>query len=343
MLTDIFADRYATAPITYSSYQSATRFLVQASRMITEQIFPLFDGDEDDSETSIILKEIHSRLSMELGLDQLTASSGYPGPFTIRQQTSNFFKPNIADEDDFDNFLKERLSFIELAFREFEIMTQDRITAVLKSHLVLLDAAKHLRIGTDADIPMLQEGYAFEQRKFNTQRIQQNLHELSERFRKAGFPLTYNDGFIQISDDELVAEQIKRPFWSAISDSKWSNVAIDMHEAIDRRDNRRPEAALSAAKALESAIKIVAHDRNATTGREKGAMNFVEALAADRGGNLLAAWEVNVLRNFFGEVRNRLGHGAGLAEATVLTKDQDDWAIETCMSWIKSLVSRTVR
>ncbi|TGR71665.1 hypothetical protein EN837_05600 [bacterium M00.F.Ca.ET.194.01.1.1] len=170
--------------------------------------------------------------------------------------------------------------------------------------------------------------------------MRENVHEINERFRQAAFPLTYHNGFIQFSDDAFINEQVKQPFWQAIADPKWENVETDILEAIDRRDNRRPEAALSAAKALESAIKIIAHDRNATTGKERGAVNFIEALAADRGGNLISTWEANVLKNFFGEVRNKLGHGAGPNEATVLSKQQDDWAIETCMSWIKSLINR---
>jgi hypothetical protein len=340
MLTDIFADRYADVEITYSSYQSAIRFMTQVSRMITDQIFPLYEGETDTSENSTVLKAIHSSLSMELGSDQLTPRSGYAGLFTIRQQTTNFFKPSFEDDENFNNFLLERLSFVELAFREFEKITSKRNSALMATHLKLAEDGKLMKLGNAFGIPMLQEGYAVDQSKINDERLQQNIHELSERFKRAGLALTYSSGYIQISDDELLEEQVKKPFWSAISNPKWLNVALDIHEAIDRRDNRRPEAALSAAKALESAIKIIAHDRNATTGKERGAINFIEALAADRGGNLISTWEANVLKNFFGEVRNKLGHGAGPNEATVLSKQQDDWAIEPCMSWIKSLINR---
>ncbi len=340
MLTDIFADRYANATITYSSYQSATRFLVQASRMITDQIYPLYNGDADNSENSKILKKIHSDLSLELGLDQLTSPTDYSGLLSIWSQTANYFKPTFADEDEFDGFLKERLSFIELAFRNFEDTTKSRNSKLMDSHISLSQDAKLMRLGETMGIPLLQEGYAISQIHLNSENLKQNLDELRERIRKAGLPLTYSDRYLQISDDALLEEHVKQPFWKAISEPKWSNVATDMHEAIDRRDNGRAEAALSAAKALESAIKIIAHDREATTGKERGAINFIEALASVRRGQIIETWEANVLKNFFSEVRNKLGHGPGMAEATVLTRQQDDWAIETCMSWIKSLINR---
>ncbi|MCS0192795.1 hypothetical protein [Vibrio parahaemolyticus] len=47
-----------------------------------------------------------------------------------------------------------------------------------------------------------------------------------------------------------------------------------------------------------------------------------------------------MIKSFFSSVRNPFGHGAGSDDMPSLTKQQTDWAIEACMSWIKTLVRR---
>lgn len=48
-----------------------------------------------------------------------------------------------------------------------------------------------------------------------------------------------------------------------------------------------------------------------------------------------------MLKTFFSEVRNKLGHGPGAAPMLELSEQQNSWAIQSCMSWIKSLIART--
>lgn len=340
MLTDIFADRYANATVAYTSFQSVTRFMVQASRMITEQIFPLYDGDGEDSENSKILKQIHYDLSLELGLEQLTAPSDYSGRLSIRNQTANFFRPNFREEEDFDAFLKERLSFIELAFRTFEGTTRTRNAKLLESHTSLTGNKELMRLGETMGIPVLQEGYAVSLIKMNSQKLQQNLDELRERIRKAGLPLTYSNGFLQFDDDQLVSDTVKTPFWQLVTDPKWKSVEHDMLVAVDLRDTFRPGAAASAAKALESTIKIISGEKGWNTGNEKGAGNYIDHLKSHKNGRFIEVWEGEMIQKFFSDVRNKLQHGTGSEPVIVLTRQQDDWAIETCMSWIKSLINR---
>ncbi|SRR5258708_5678902 len=69
----------------------------------------------------------------------------------------------------------------------------------------------------------------------------QSVDELTERLRRAGTKLNYHNSFIQITSDELVEEQIEKPFWALVADPIWKNVDIDMKEAVDRRDEgQRP-------------------------------------------------------------------------------------------------------
>lgn len=128
MLNDIFAERYENTIIPAPSLERLNRFMMQASRMITEQLFPLFSKDTEQSETSLILKKVHSSLCMELGLDELTPVWG-PGsvsPFNVRQQTTNFLRHNDAISFATDKSIKNRLSFIELSFREYEALIRQR-------------------------------------------------------------------------------------------------------------------------------------------------------------------------------------------------------------------------
>jgi len=94
--------------------------------------------------------------------------------------------------------------------------------------------------------------------------------ELNERFRRARAPLSYHNGFIQVSMDEVIEQNIAKPFWDLVADPLWQNVDIDMKEALDRRDSNGKDPALFAAKALESTIKILSDNKGWSSGREKG-------------------------------------------------------------------------
>jgi hypothetical protein len=52
--------------------------------------------------------------------------------------------------------------------------------------------------------------------------------------------------------------------------------------------------------------------------------------------------EKDTLINFFSNVRNPFGHGAGSNEMPKLSIEQTTWAIEFCMIWIKKYDSEKV-
>ena len=133
------------------------------------------------------------------------------------------------------------------------------------------------------------------------------------------------------------AFEVEKPFWALVADPKWKNVDHDMKEAIDLRDTDGRDPALYAARALESAIKIISAEKNLTRGNEKGAHNYIDNL---RGGGLIEVWELEALKAFFTKVRNPLGHGPGEGEMPTLNAHQTNWAIENSMSWVKSLIRR---
>jgi hypothetical protein len=130
---------------------------------------------------------------------------------------------------------------------------------------------------------------------------------------------------------------VKLPFWQLVADQKWNNVDHDIKEAIDLRDTHGRDPAFYAARALESAIKIISDDKHLSTGKERGAHNYIDNL---KGGKLIEDWEAEALKAIFTKVRNPLGHGPGAGEMPSLNDHQTDWAIENCMIWVKSLIRR---
>ena len=61
---------------------------------------------------------------------------------------------------------------------------------------------------------------------------------------------------------------------------------------------------------------------------------------AKASGSCLAVWEGEMLKDYFRKVRNQVGHGPGSEPMPELTLPQTDWAIETAMSWVRTLVRR---
>lgn len=153
-------------------------------------------------------------------------------------------------------------------------------------------------------------------------------------------PLNYHNGFIQIAEDEQVESNIATPFWSLVSAPKWANVDTDMKEAVDRRESNDRDPSMYAAKALESTIKIISGEMGFTRGTEKNANHYIDNLVSDKNGRFIEVWEGDALRHIFKETRNDFVHGPGEKLMPALTKHQVDWAIESCMSWIKSLIGR---
>jgi hypothetical protein len=242
--------------------------------------------------------------------------------------------------------MKERISFVELAFR----LREEELTALNLELTETIEAAKRKEAlyqmrgrpiipGTLADGRSLIEGIRARNASLHAA-FKASVDKLNERLKRAGTPLNYHNGFIQVATDPLVEEQIERAFWDIVADPLWKNVDIDMKEALDRRDANDRDPVFYAARALESTIKIISDQKGWTHGGEKGAHSYIDNLGSKKNGAFIMGWERDALKSFFAAVRNPLGHGPGSAEIPQLTLEQTNWAIETCMSWIKSLVQR---
>jgi hypothetical protein len=231
------------------------------------------------------------------------------------------------DHRDPDYFFKTRVSLIEIALRHFEARA-----ARLKSANEATGGILSWMSGGNASGP---EATAFELA------VRDAVEEVNARFRQAQIPLTYHDGHIQLVDDEVTAAVVEKPFWDLVRDPKWENVRIDMKEGLDRRDTSGRDAAFYALKALESVIKVISKEKGFTTGREKGAANFVDNLVSKANGRFIDPWEAEQLKALFKHLRNPHSHGPGSDRQPNLTAHQQTWVIESVMVWAKSLIRRT--
>lgn len=163
---------------------------------------------------------------------------------------------------------------------------------------------------------------------------------LSGMLTLQGLRLVYRSGRFESSDGPAVEQAVHDPFWDLVSDAQWDNVRTDMQQALSLRDNGGPNPALYAARALESAVKIISAGKGWLTGRERGAANVIDTLVSARNGRFIEPWEAEMLKRFFADIRNPDAHGAGAAPQPQLTPIQASWAIEFCMISIKSLLRR---
>jgi AbiJ N-terminal domain 4 len=347
MLTDIFAYRYLNTPLWDDFDENSRRLLAQGFRIVSEQLFPYYSDGKERAGAKEKWDGLNKQLAMELGLKDLSATAyGYYNPQNIWiggnypkvMVCENFVCAQYDHTVSADQFIKERLSFIEIAFRlrNSEIA---KINASLPEKL--LQAKKESAMPSRGiRLPGNREdGVRAANEAVNTS-FRSSCAELNERFRQARTKLDYHNGFIQIVGDEKVEEQIETPFWALIADSKWQNVDIDMKEAIDHRDAAGRDPAWYAARALESTIKIISDEKGWTHGGEKGAHSYIDNIVSKKNGQFIDTWECNSLKRFFSDVRADFGHGPGSDPMPELTPQQTDWAIEFCMSWIKSLIQR---
>jgi hypothetical protein len=345
MLTDVFFRRYANRPMFSSVGQRERALFVQSYRIINEQIWKYYGQDgKVDGRVKTIWSDIHDRLSMEIGVKELSPRKySNIGSYEINLVVEHWLNADFTSDLDHDVFIKHRLSFIELALKKREeqiLHLNEGLPQGLKTAF-LRDNARRVS-KKPSEVP--SEGYYVKSVRSKNKEVNmwftENVQEFNERFKQAGMSLHYHNGFLQISQDELIRKSVEQPFWRLVSEPKWTNVSLDMATAIDLRDTGGRDPSFYAAKALESAIKIICENKQWATGREKGVSGFLDHLESSAKGSFIAGWERKQIQSFYSDIRNDIGHGPGSKEMPHLTPQQIDQTIEFCMSWIKSLITR---
>jgi hypothetical protein len=345
MLTDIFARRYENVPMWQTFDEPSRRLIVQTFQLL-QQISPYYgtDGKETTSGKAF-WTQLHGLLARELGVQELSpiAWGSWSGQFyssgvnPMIKVCETWALQTFDGSISADRFIKERLSLVELGFRKqgewvayYNSQVRENIAREIKFE------ADRKRGGATVRVDQITTKHQVANIAMNAA-FQGAIDELNARFRQAGQNLHYHNGYIQIASDSTVVQEVEAPFWQLVADPKWNNVDHDMKEAIDRRDTHGRDPAFYAARALESAIKIISKEKDLSTRKENGAHAYIDNL---KRGKVIEDWEVEALKAIFTKVRNPLSHGPGADEMPRLNDHQTNWAIENCMIWVKSLVRR---
>jgi len=307
-------------------------------------------SDKIADPTEAGLKSVHDAITLELGCGALSDqwwwsthtwngnTTRSPHKNTYAQMVKGFLTKIPDDLAMGDAWVKERLSLVELSYRyrgaQVVFANQQFPRNLAEAEALDRRPSSRIRVpGSSVDAAHL-----LNQRMNNA--FASAVSDLNERMRLAQYRLHYHNGFIQLSDDEITGAQISQPFWAIIADPRFSNVDLQIKEAIDRRDNRDRTAAFHAVCALESCIKIISDLKGWTLGNEKGAANYIDNLVSKKNGRFIEPWEAEMLKAMFSGIRNPFAHGPGQAEMPSLSSEQTNWAIETSMTWCKSLLRR---
>ena len=331
MLTDVSFIRYEEKPLFTEFSRREARLIHQCFTML-EELFPYWNVEKDEKKKATSFWDrVHLKIANELGQRYLSdpwykveIGAGEFRRTESRKRASiemcrNWLGQTKTEGMLTDEFVKERLSLVEVGLRELYIE---------------IEGFRRRELEGEPFLKMLTPYY-----EAKVQKHEKAAVELNCRFQSGRFPLNYHNGFIQIQDDQLISSEVEQPFWSRVSEPLWENVDIDMKEALDQRDSGAKDPAFYAARALESTIKIISAELGQTHGRENGAHAYLDNILK-KDVKFIMHWEAEFLKMYFTKVRNPLGHGAGKEPMPSLTEEQTNWAIENAMSWIKLLVSR---
>lgn len=349
MLVDVFSERYREQIIWASYGTNEQKLLTQLFGLAKEALPYYASSGSVNKKNEESWKAIHDQVAREIGLKELAPryysyknQSGFPvsGFWGWDYVCEQFVLQQCDARNNSDSFIKERLNVVELVFRKRfdEIQSiNNNLPHTLNS---LLNQPILPRTSNTINLPgSRKEGLVSINNEIN-ERFNQIIEEVNERFRRSLCPLSVHNGYFQLAIDQTIEQSISKPFWKLLEHPQWRNVDTDIKEAIDRRDSNQKDPALYAGRALESTIKIISDAKKWTSGTERGAANYIDNLSNAKNGAFISQWEANLLKGFFREVRNPLSHGAGNGEMRELNLYQTDWAIETVMSWVRTLVRR---
>jgi len=346
MLTDIFYNRYPNKPVKSAWTELDRRFMFQASKLLrvmllskpewTQNGQDLYD---DQARMESTFENAHERVCDELGVDSLADPYHHYNGRPERKLYSVISNEYLNQKYDLRMqpfvTIGLRLSLIEQVLRihsDFVAQLNDGLDSKL-------EAARSLDSNMSPFSLFNNEQHVLANHKRITEHLSAAILEINERLRQAAYPLNYHNGFFQFTDDHLTSDEIHEPFWSLVADPMWSNVDLQMKEAIDRRDNADRTAAFHAVSALESVIKIIGSEKGFTTGKENGPHQVLDKLGSKENG-YIDPWERELLKEMFSNVRNPFAHGPGNGDMPFLSPQQTNWTIDTAMSWTKSLIQR---
>src|SRR5262245_26057461 len=168
MLTDIFADRYDNRLIWSQFTAKESKLLMQCFRLIAEDVMPYWVDGKVSDHSKQKWESVHDRLSRELGLKELSPkyysyqtthlgkAHTMSGAWNLDQVCQTFVTGPYESSVPADRFIKERLSFVELAFRlreeEINRLNVDQPARIARAELEQAFASHRTHIpGSKAD------------------------------------------------------------------------------------------------------------------------------------------------------------------------------------------------
>lgn len=322
MITDIFQTRYTRSSLLFfeNDTERLYPFFIQTAHILHD-LHRALGLDE------AFFRDVHDRMAREFGMGRLmNQQANY-----VQGCAGYLTRPRgLLDEpyDEADVFLKRKFSLLELLFRAAETVVVEREAAYIPPDrprgLFRLTAPKAMTPG-----PQAQRGA-----------LNNAVTELNRRLRDHRTRLVFHNGFLHVADDALSTERTATPFWEVVAAPRWRIVDAEMKTAVEHLDRDDQDACVHGLRALESTIKILSDDNGWSTGKERGAANYIDNLVSERSGAFIARWEAEALRALYRDIRNPRAHGGGSVPPDQLSAAQLKWVVETAMSWIKSLVTR---
>lgn len=223
MITDIFERRYAAVQIRSRYCEEDRRFFTQAASMITDLMWLGQKSDTVSATSEQNLKEVHDVLAIELGKEFLSDRYWFQSIVqngntnrTAHQNSyavicKNFLKAFPEDLEDSESWIKERISFVELAFqrRMNQIKTINLQLPVLLSMPMIVRNTRKLsevivtnsrNIAIQADNDRINASFL------------KLVNDLNERLRLSRHKLVFHNGLIQLAHDENTDRQVAKPF-----------------------------------------------------------------------------------------------------------------------------------
>lgn len=196
MLTDVFYTRYTGFHLKSEFSPSDTAFLVQVHRLLVEQLFPYFSPScQKVAASEHALKVIHDRLSMEIGVHELSAKyysyqnsvgATISGSWGYDRILKQYLCASFQENFDVTSFLMRRISLLELGFRLREAQVSQE-NAELPRKL-----AEAKRVRSNSGRTIILPGDPTEriraQNSTMNEEFRSNVAELNARFRQAGYP-----------------------------------------------------------------------------------------------------------------------------------------------------------
>ena len=268
MLTDAFFRRYEDVQLFSSFGEPQRRFCGQMAQLLTDEVHKrnekaFKERAKDPAISGLTLA--HDRIARELGVSALSPahfehSVGFGeyrrkewSRYLIETLIRNYLNTAPTENTSVELYMKHRLSLVEQAFQ----IRAEQIAARRAGLIAMLNSQPVAITGEELFNNMSPHHVWASSRNViiaDQQAFMSQIDELNERLRQAKMPLTFHSNLIQVSDDALIEEELERPFWNIVVDPKWSNVDLQMKEALDYRDRGERNAVSSAMNALESAI-----------------------------------------------------------------------------------------